>query len=370
MQTKLKVITVFAALFVIVTLVIKYSYTVDYSTVSFRNYIQDISGIIKSNISIPEYKTTQTTTINKNNELYEAMKNESDYNAPITEVDKKSLLRTASKKSDSYENRIRLEAPEELDENGLYVALMQAVADNNLRRAKTLIARGARLNTPDGDTSFAPIFWAIENGNVEMVKLLISKGAKVNTPDDNGLFPIHWIVKYASKRPSSYQMKAIFDIVLDAHPTEINRQDTKLKQTPIMFAILAGNKKAFAYLLDRGANINVINWEKMNVVNMAISNACHSCVSLIEEKEKINKVSPLENFAQTFPEPDPIWLPYMKTKKAEPSKKKTTNRKKSYNDDIIVIATDDSNMSLPSYKEMPQILPLEEEQPDIVRRAR
>lgn len=368
MQTKLKIITVFAIIFILVAFIIKYSSTIDYSTVSFRNYLQDISGIIKGNVSIPEYKHTPTT-VNKNEELYEAMKNEFDYNAPITEIDTKSLLQTAKPKVYTYENRIRLELPEELDENGLYVALMQAVADNNMKRAKTLIARGARLNTPDGDTSFAPIFWAIDNGNVEMVRLLISKGAKVNTPDDKGLFPIHWIVNAASKRPHVYQMKKIFDIVLEAHPTEINRQDTKLKQTPIMLAVLSDNKKAFAYLLDKGANITLINWEKMNVVNMAISNGCHSCVALIEEKEKINKLEPLDNFAKTFKEPDPIWLPYTVKKSTTTAKKKTV-KKKYPSDEIVVISGDDANLTLPTYKEMPQILPLTEEEPDIVRRSR
>ena len=368
MQTKLKLITVFAVLFIVVSFVIKYSSTLDLSTVSFRNYIQDLSDIVKGNISVPE---TDPTTVNKNTEVYDMMKNEFDYNAPVTEEDKKSLLRTTSPTSDSYENRIRMEAPEELDENGLYVALMQAVADNNLRRAKTLINRGARLNTPDGDTSFAPIFWAIENGNVDMVRMLISRGVKVNTPDDNGLFPIHWIINNASKRPNSYRMKAIFDILLSAHPTEINRQDTKLKQTPIMFAILENNKKAFAYLLDKGANVNIINWEKINVVNMAVSNGCHSCVSLIEEKERINKETPLDNFAKTFTEPDPIWLPYAKAKTATTTKKTTKKVTHREPNEVIVIANNNDDISLPEYKEMPQILPLkEDDEPDIVMRAR
>ena len=367
MQTKLKIITVFAVLFILVAFIIKYSSTMDSSSVSFRNYLQDISGIIKGNISVPENKNV-STTVNQNEEFNEMTKNEFDYNAPITEIDSKSLLQTAKPKVYTYENRIRLEAPEELDENGLYVALMQAVADNNLKRAKILIARGARLNTPDGDTSFAPIFWAIDNGNVEMVKLLISKGAKVNTPDDKGLFPVHWIVNAASQRPTVYQMKKIFDIVLEAHPTEINRQDTKLKQTPIMLAAIADNKKAFAYLLDKGANITLINWEKANVVDMAIANACHSCVSLIEEKEKVNAVTPLDNFATTFTEPDPIWLPYTLKKPSTATKKKTN--KKKYPSDEIVVISNSNDMNLPTYKEMPQILPLKEAEPDIVMRAR
>ena len=363
MQNKLKIITVFAAIFVFTSLIVQYYHTTDISIVSFRNYVQDLSNILKGqNITIPENKVTTTNV--KVNEVDIAERNDFDYNVPITEVDKKSLLRTATKKV-SYENQIRLEAPEQLDANGLYVALMQAVADNNMKRAKTLIARGARLDTPDGDTSFAPIFWAIDNGNVEMVKLLLSKGARVNTPDDNGLFPVHWIVRTASKRPNVYQMKAIFDVFLAAHPNEINRQDTKLKQTPIMFAVISGNKKAFAYLLDKGANLNITNWENMNIVNMSVSNACHACVYLIEEKENLNKTTPLPNFAQDYPQPDPIWLPYMKQKTTgTTTQKKQTKRAPKRDQDVIVITGSGSNLSTPEYKDMPQILPLEEEPPD------
>lgn len=369
MQKKLKIITFIASVFVIAVFVFKYFSTIDRSVISFHNYLQDIPSIIKDNIPLPENK--YTANVNKSSNIYTSEMDDFNYNLPVKEVDTKAIKKPSKKLNlNIYEDRIRMEAPEELDSNGLYVALMQAVADNDLKRAKTLIARGSRLDTPDGDTSFAPIFWAIENGNVEMVKLLIQKGARVNTPDDNGLFPIHWVVQNASKRPHSYQMKAIFDTVLAAHPNEVNRQDTKNKQTPLMLAVILGNKKAFSYLLDKGANVNIIDSEKMNIVSLAVANACHSCVYLIEAKEKTNKITPLPNFTGTVAEPDPIWLPYSTAKKTitVKKKKKTTNTGTS---DIIIIQSSNTNMGLPTYKEMPEILPLNTEKgPDIVLRAR
>lgn len=373
MQKKLKIITCCAVIFVLVALIMQYRSTKDASIVSFRNYVQDISNIIMGNTSfMPEYQPTTTNV--KMMEENISQRDEFNYNAPVKEIDKKALLQTTTRnpKFSHYENRIRMEAPEELDSNGLFVALMQAVADNNMRRAKTLIARGARLDTPDGDTSYAPIFWAIDNGNVEMVKFLLSKGARVNTPDDKGLFPVHWIVKAASKRPSAYKMKEMFDTFLAVHPKEINRQDTKLKQTPIMFAVLSDNKKAFAYLLDHGANVNIINAEKMNIATIATANACHSCVYMIEEREKINKITPLENFDKTFPEPAPIWLPYTKkTTTTTTTKQKKVKKAPAEDSDVIVITGNGSNLVTPQYKEMPQILPLnEDDQPDIVMKSR
>ena len=137
-----------------------------------------------------------------------------------------------------------------------------------------------------------------------------------------------------------------------------------------MFAILLDSKKAFAYLLDKGANVNIINWEKMNIATMAASNGCHSCVYLIEEKEKINKTTPLPNFTQTIPEPDPIWLPYTKKKSTTVKKKKVKKVQPKDQADIVVIGNG-SNIATPNYKEMPQILPLNNDNdPDIVMRSR
>ena len=60
-------------------------------------------------------------------------------------MDKKDVNRKLS--YSNYEDRIRMAAPAKLDSNGLYVSLMQAVGDNDIKRAKNLITRGAKLNS-------------------------------------------------------------------------------------------------------------------------------------------------------------------------------------------------------------------------------
>ena len=349
MQKNLKKATILAALFVVVVFTVEYFVTKDKNAFFYQNHnideqsineplLQDDTSKIES-----KYDTDQTT-----DPLFEIF----NYNAPLKEEDPSSLKRNSKKTAySSYADRIRMETPESLDSNGLYVALMQAVEDNDLQKAKKLIAMGAKLNSPDGNTFFAPIFWAISNGNVDMVDLLIQKGAKVNTPDDRGMFPIHWVVENATNRPLVYRMKEIFDLILDAHPGEVNRQDTLLKQTPLMMAVISNNKKAFAYLLDRGANINILDKEEKDVIDMSIDNMCHACISLIDRKKQQNATTPLINFASTFTAPDPIWLPY--------STNKATNKKiaKTKNPSEIVIQG--NAISMPVYKEMPQILPLE-----------
>lgn len=357
MQRNLKIATFIAALFVIVI------FTTQYFSTKSRN-IMSYHYDYENNIEREEYvlpQSEQDKQTEQENNTQDPFFELFNYNTPITEIDPKSVKKDDKKKRDysNYEDRIRMESPSRLDSNGLYVALMQAIDDNDLERAKNMIARGARLNSPDGDTAYAPIFWAINNGNVEMVKLLIQKGAKVNTPDDKGLFPIHWIVENSANRPNVYQMKAIFDLLLDAHPEEINRQDNLLKQTPLMLAVNLNNHKAFAYLMDKGANVNIINKDDKDVLDLSFDNSCHPCISFIDNKKQQNEITPLINFASTFTAPDPIWLPYSTVKKT--AKKKTKAR----NSGDIVIQGD--SITIPTYKEMPNILPLKKEKgPNIV----
>ncbi len=354
MQNKLKLFTCFALFFVLCVFTSKYFFTNIESNFLYQDYKQEYQDTNNegTNEPQPEYSTY---TINKTTHINYADLEIFDYKTPPKDIDIKALKRKSSKKLSyaNYEDRVRMEAPEDLDSNGLYVALMQAVADNDIKRAKTLIARGARLNSPDGDTSFAPIFWAISNGNVEIIDLLIKSGAKLNTPDENGTFPIHWAVENSANRPYAYHTKEIFDLILDAHPAEINRQDTNLKRTPLMLALAINNHKAFAYLLDKGANVTIINKDKKDITDIALENSCHACVQLIESKRKQNETTPLLNFASTFTAPDEIWLPY------STNNKNTTKKKVVKDPNVIVIQG--GSMSLPVYKEMPQILPLKKE---------
>jgi len=353
MQKNLKIATLAAAIFVVFVFIVKYFYTTQKGFVSSDLYVKNQ---IQTN-----YAETTPEIQEDNNKPEEQIKTSDyisqmeafNYNAPIKDVDPKSLKIDTSKKLSytNYVDRVRMASPAKLDANGLYEALMQAVGDNDIERAKDLIKRGAKLNSPDGDTSYAPIFWAISNGNVEMVDLLLKNGAKVNTPDEKGFFPIHWVIENSSSRPLVYQMKAIFDLLLDANPGELNRQDSSLKQTPIMMAINLNDKKAFAYLLDKGANIKIVDENKRDLLDIALENACHACISLIESKEKQNEVTPLANFASTFTAPDPIWLPY--------SKVKTTTKKKKQKKDPNAIVIQGDSLTIPTYKDMPDILPLE-----------
>ncbi len=363
MQNKLKLITFLAVVFTMVVFTVKYFYTTNgnFSYAGYSDYQEEYNNDNNNITAEDNSEKTNTQTDTEEVPAHNPLPDAFDYNKPILTPDPKALKKEINKKLSyaNYEDRIRMESPTRLDANGLYVSLMQAVEDNDIQRVKNLINRGARLNSPDGNTSYAPIFWAISNGNVEIVDLLLQKGAKVNTPDEKGFFPIHWVVENSSNRPQVYQMKAIFDLILENNPNEINRQDTTLKQTPIMMAAALDNKKAFAYLLDMGANLTITDGNNEDITDICSINVCQVCLHLIDLKKKQNEINALPNFASTFTAPDSIWLPYS-------TNKKTSTKKKVTRDPNAIIIQGDS-IAVPIYKDMPNILPLQKQrEPDMV----
>ena len=352
MQKKLKLATVAITIFFILVFTVKYFYTTnkvftpsysDTTDIEFEEALEN-----KKAENTEDQVDEETLVANYNMQAMEEL----NYNTPVTAVDPKSVKKEFNRRLNysNYEDRIRMSNPAKLDFNGLYVALMQSVGDNDIERARDLLRRGAMANSPDGNTSYAPIFWAISNGNVEMIRLLLQSGARLNTPDEKGSFPIHWVVESSASRPSVYQMKNIFDLILDAEPGEINRQETSLKRTPIMMAANLNDKKAFAYLLDRGANVKILDIDKRDVMDILLERACHACIHLIESKEKQNQTTPLPNFSSTFTAPAPVWLPYLATKSAK------SQDMQQYDPNEIVIQG--NSQSIPTYKPMPNILPL------------
>ncbi len=68
-------------------------------------------------------------------------------------------------------------------------ALMLAVEDDELEKARELIAAGEDVDRQEDDDT-TPLFVAVERGNLEMVRLLLDFGAKVNARDEEKQTPL------------------------------------------------------------------------------------------------------------------------------------------------------------------------------------
>lgn len=76
-------------------------------------------------------------------------------------------------------------------------ALMSAVEDDDVEKARELIAAGAEVDRKEDDDT-TPLFVAVERGNLEMVSLLLDFGAKVNARNEEKQTPLMMLDEDAS----------------------------------------------------------------------------------------------------------------------------------------------------------------------------
>jgi ankyrin repeat protein len=124
-------------------------------------------------------------------------------------------------------------------------ALADRIAAGDRKAAIELIARNAPVNAaqPDGST---PLHWAVYRVDEEMVKTLLDRGAKADVVNTYGSSPLAEAVRVANAN--------VVAMLLDAG-ADANRTNED-GETPLMLAARTGVVKVAEVLLKHGANIN------------------------------------------------------------------------------------------------------------------
>jgi ankyrin repeat protein len=151
--------------------------------------------------------------------------------------------------------------------------LMEAAWRGNLTLVKTLLSKGADVNTKNtyGRT---PLWSAINGRKADVVKLLLHGGADVNAADKNGSTPLLFaeqqkyrhIVRLLRARGAHMTLPVAAIMgdqrevqkLLDAGKEGVNSR-TEGGYTPLMWASERGHAKVVKLLLDRGADVNAAN---------------------------------------------------------------------------------------------------------------
>lgn len=163
--------------------------------------------------------------------------------------------------------------------------LWDAISNNDLGKAKTLIDLGADVNERNRYGN-PLIHHAVSSGNSELVELLISKGADVNAkgqfdrvalhyankkgmakillvrgatvdaPTNFGETPLHWAAQGVNGFGKQVDLVDFADVLI-AHGADVNRKtgEGRSYKTPLNYAAESNNLPVARLLIARGADV-------------------------------------------------------------------------------------------------------------------
>ncbi len=139
-------------------------------------------------------------------------------------------------------------------------ALIDATADGDTERIEKIVAAGVNPNVPDRNGATA-LQLAIFTQTAYVVKKLISLGASVSSKSVDGYYPAHWAA-LAGKFETM--------VVLIEHEAQVNVVD-QFKMTPLMFAALGSDARIVSFLLEKGADVNLLDEKGQSALDHAQS---------------------------------------------------------------------------------------------------
>ncbi|KAM4850130.1 palmitoyltransferase ZDHHC13 [Urocitellus parryii] len=187
-----------------------------------------------------------------------------------------------------------------------------AAINNRLDLVKFYISKGAVVDQLGGDLNSTPLHWAIRQGHLPMVILLLQHGADPSLIDGEGFSSIHLavlfqhmpIIAYLISKGQSVNLTDVngqTPLMLSAHkvigpePTgfllkfnpSLNVVDKIHQNTPLHWAVTAGNINAVDKLLEAGSSLDVRNVKGQTPLDMALQNKNQLIIHMLKTEAKM-----------------------------------------------------------------------------------
>ncbi|CAE8644225.1 unnamed protein product, partial [Polarella glacialis] len=101
-----------------------------------------------------------------------------------------------------------------------------------------------------------PIFEAVEAGNAMVCEYLVQKRCDVESPAQDGRTALFSALGARGQRPKAPAQPRLVQVLLELR-ANVNRADTYLRQTPLFFAAVSGNRECVDLLLAASADVDV-----------------------------------------------------------------------------------------------------------------
>uniref|UniRef100_A0A3Q2GU35 Palmitoyltransferase n=1 Tax=Equus caballus TaxID=9796 RepID=A0A3Q2GU35_HORSE len=187
-----------------------------------------------------------------------------------------------------------------------------AAINNRLDLVKFYISKGAVVDQLGGDLNSTPLHWAVRQGHLPMVILLLQYGADPTLIDGEGFSCIHLavlfqhmpIIAYLISKGQSVNMTDLngqTPLMLAAHkvlgpePTgfllkfnpSLSVVDKIHQNTPLHWAVAAGNVNAVDKLLEAGSSLDVRNVKGETPLDMALQNKNRLIIHMLKTEAKM-----------------------------------------------------------------------------------
>jgi len=124
------------------------------------------------------------------------------------------------------------------------VSLIDAAADNDLKRAKAILAEGVDINAA-GEAGLTPLIWMIGQHNNKAIHLLLELGANPNKPWQQGEDPVYMAASGGNL--------PLLNMLLDYHG---DPNSPAHERSAMMIAMMQSHFDCAELLVKRGADIN------------------------------------------------------------------------------------------------------------------
>lgn len=149
--------------------------------------------------------------------------------------------------------------------------LIAAAYENDLAKAKELIAAGIDVNRRDENTQTTALEEAVKNGNRKMVRILLDAGAEINARSDYGRTALMWLDDDATE-------ELVWDLI--AAGAKINLKD-EAGDTALILAVAWSEPEVLRALVNAGAKVNAKNKEGETALMKAAAGGNLECVRLL-----------------------------------------------------------------------------------------
>ncbi|XP_046582590.1 putative ankyrin repeat protein RF_0381 [Haliotis rubra] len=136
-----------------------------------------------------------------------------------------------------------------------------AIRGGNIKIVKYILTQDVVVIDSKGFEDMTPVLLAADVGNIEVFDILVNKGADLSVVDKDGESILHLAIRERNVKMVNY--------ILTQDMADIDSKGSK-DMTPVLLEAYMGNIEVFDILVNKGANLSVVNEDGDNVLHLAI----------------------------------------------------------------------------------------------------